>query len=726
MHFSVITEVITCVVDGRPLRLHYYCTCKLYNVCVLFLDLTFVGDINIKAVKSPMRLLFGAAESPVRTRTSPYKQLASAVGSRTPRTPRSSSKLQSCFIPKSPGCTVGEAGMVLRGSPFRSPVSKSFELETPKKSPLKGILKTPVKTPSGSSVRSPNMTTPRKSVTWSPSPWKRLPEQPFKVPDSPVFSNRFSPRLLTPSKLCTDQGDVFKTPEKSSQQKSKVSPTTPQRLSEVTKTVGIDEPQLRSKKIRRTLSLPEKGDPQSPNILFYDNPSPSTPGIKTPSKRPGPTHTMCTRSGRTPLKLSSYPPPDKAKGLNNSSSSRKDTSSLNTEGSPKPTLRWPSSDRTNHPTALTDEVERYQELQGIQGIEVASSSDSQQFDSSQFSATSTEESIDITEASVVKTELTGGIKMNISYSRKSSKFSEVFEFKGTPELPSKGVLDGSRYGFRQTPDRQQRKAAARLGCSPGFPVFSTPQASGTPAHRKKKPVEPNPLTYQVELEMQASGLPKLKFKRTDSFNSGETSDPAAKGQISHINSKPPRVDSPLTHCSKHREPSCMSPSHCTPGKRGVQKYICQSITPTRLLAKSPSPVGHGEHVPWTPSPQSLGRSTPENFRTWPRKKRARTGLLGTKEFKEGAEMLEDPELDGVFRLPGAEEPKELRESPAFKFSLGIPSNFCSSNEMDWAEPVVHNSDKRESMKCDELLWMSGDRSLASGKTNNRFHLLAPL
>lgn len=32
--------------------------------------LTIAGDINIKAVKSPMRLLFGAAESPARPSTS--------------------------------------------------------------------------------------------------------------------------------------------------------------------------------------------------------------------------------------------------------------------------------------------------------------------------------------------------------------------------------------------------------------------------------------------------------------------------------------------------------------------------------------------------------------------------------------------------------------------------------------------------------------------------------
>lgn len=670
---------------------------------------------------------------------SPYKQLGAAVGSRTPRTPSSSSKAQSSFFPKSPGRAVGENSMVLRGSPFRSPASKCLVLETPKKSPLKGILKTPVKTPS---VRSPNMRTPRKSVTWSPSPWKGLPEQPFKVPDSPVSSIRHSPRLITPSKLCRNQGDVFKSPEKSSQQKSKVSPKTAQRVSEISRNVGIEEPQLRSEKVRRTLSLPKKGDPQSPNILFYDHPSPPTPGLKTPSKSPGATHIMCTRSGRTPLKQSSDLPLDKAKGLTDRSFSRQDASSLNKESSLEPTLRSPSSgsrtpDGPDHPTALSNEAQQNHALHretwtasGIDGQDEsipmmeASSSDTQQFDSSEFSATSTEESIDITEASVVKTELTRGIKMNISFSRKPSKLSEIYEFGGTPALPAKSVQECSRYGFRQTPDRQQRKAAARLGYSPGLKVFSSPHASGTPAHRKKQPVESNPLTYQVELEMQASGLPKLKFKRTDSdsFNSAETSDDATKGLVSHINNKPSRVDSPLAHCFKHREPSCISPSHRTPGKGGVQKYICQSITPTRLLTNSPSPLGHGEHMPWTPSPQSRGKSTPENFRTWPRKKRARTGLLGTKEIREGAEMLEDPELDGVFRLPGTEEPKELRDAPACKYTLAIPPKLCSSEEMDWAV----SAPSRDSIKCDELSWISGNGSLGSGKTSTRYHLLAAL
>ncbi|XP_036432110.1 LOW QUALITY PROTEIN: treslin [Colossoma macropomum] len=686
------------------------------------------GGINVDGVKSPMRLLFGAAQSPVRPSTSswgtrhsgkvrlestdsvfencnktprksPYKspyKSAYAVGSRTPRTPSSSSKAQGSPYSKSPGHIVGENGMILRGSPFRSPAAKSLLMETPKKSPLKGILRTPVKsfmeygTLSGSCPRSPSMKTPKKSVTWSPSPRKCPSEKTFKVPESPQSSKRYSPKLITPSKFCRFQGDVFKTPDKLPQRKCKTSPET-QTVSEITGNIGLKEPTLgqRSQNTRRTLSLPEKVDPQSLDILSIDHSSPPTPEMTTPKKSPEPEHRMCTRSGRTPLKSISTVPYHKAKSpLGSSPSSSKGVFLPMKEKPLKPFLRSHStgntSASTSHPKSSTDHTGDKQTLdrepwttKAVAGhnestkvmMEEESSSDSQQIDSSQCSATTTEESIDIAEASVVRTELTGGIKMNISFSRKSSKSSGVFEFTGTPSLPA----EGCSYGFRQTPDRQQRKAAARLGYSPGLLRFSTPRASGTPG-QGKKPAEPNPLTYQVELEMQASGLPKLKFKRTDSFSSGEAADYAAKGLAPHImTAKAPKVDSPLAHCSKHREHGCISPplcTHDTPGKGGVQTYICQSITPTRLSNNSPSPLGAGENMPWTPSPQSRGWSTPENLNSWPRIKRARTDMLGTKEnvFKSEVEVLEDPELDGVFRLQGAEDLKESR-TPASKYKL---------------------------------------------------------
>lgn len=151
--------------------------------------------------------------------------------------------------------------------------------------------------------------------------------------------------------------------------------------------------------------------------------------------------------------------------------------------------------------------------------------------------------------------------------------------------------------------------------------------------------------------MQASGLPKLKFKCTDSFKSGEASDYAVKGLVLHIKNKPSRTDRQLTHCSKHQGSSWISIFYCTPGNGGVQEYICQSITPTSVLTKSSSPLGPVDYIPWVPSPRSQGRLTP---RLGFAKARARTGLLGTKEIKNGAESLETHSLTVCSKYHGEE------------------------------------------------------------------------
>ncbi|XP_076863493.1 treslin [Brachyhypopomus gauderio] len=736
------------------------------------------GGINVNVVKSPMRLLFGAAQSPgnpsssprepvnskevrlgsARTgfenlnktpRKSPYKQSDSVVGSRAPQTPGRipcstakgseafSSDFSEAFISE---CAIGENRMVLRGSPFRSPAAKSLELETPKKSPLKGILRTPVKnfmecgTISGSCLVSPSMRTPRKSVTWSPSPHKCMSEKTFKVPESPQSSNRCSPRL-TPRKLCTIQADVFNTNEKLCQRKCRFSPEMSQRGSEIT---GNKELKLvrRSHSMKRILSLPEKSDPQSAALLSVDS-SPPPSGKNTPKNSPGPSHRMCTRSGRTPPKCSSSPPHYKSKVIRSSSPLLSNVSlpvndklselilGSQTSGShvfDSSSCQSISANCSKFNQALnrepqsTNAIERQNESahEMTEGGSSSSSSDTQQFDSFQFSGTTTEESIDITEASVVKTELTGGLKMNIAFSRKSSR-NEVFEFRGTQALPAE-TTQGCSYGFRQTPDRQQRKAAARLGYSPGLPVFSTPQCS--PTNSRMKTLQPNPLTYQVELEMQETGLPKLKFKRTDSFNLGEAPDNVAKNSTPLMNTKTSRSDSPLAHCSKHREPLCISPSLCTrgtPGKGGLQTYICQSITPTRIATNSPSSSGPGEHVSWTPSPQKRGLLTPENFSSWPRRKRARTAMLGTKETgtKVESDILDSPELDGVFRLQGEEEIKGSNDAPAFKHALDMRSRLCTTEEIDWSESVLQSCDRKDAVKYEELSLKTGKGSAGS-------------
>nr|XP_015199275.1 PREDICTED: treslin isoform X1 [Lepisosteus oculatus] len=272
-------------------------------------------------------------------------------------------------------------------------------------------------------------------------------------------------------------------------------------------------------------------------------------------------------------------------------------------------------------------------------------------------ATTEEESIDISEATVMKTELSGGIKMNISYARKPSRSSEVVEFKSEqPHVPSSASRPS--YGFRWTPDRQQREAAARLGSPEGAPKFSTPQGSRRSGQRRK-PASPSAASYEVELEMQASGLPKLKFKRTDSFSAREA---GAEASLRGANRQCPGTESPLPCCSRHKDTGYVSPALCThgtpakttPGK-GVQTYICQSCTPTRHPASTPSPLDAGELASWTPSPQSRGRSTPENLNSWPRRKRAGSGVTAGREKcikedpvteePEDMKLLEDLELE---------------------------------------------------------------------------------
>ncbi len=639
--------------------------------------------------------------------------------------------------------------MTLRGSPFRSPATKSLVVETPKKSPLKGILKTPMKnlldldcvSPNGAWLSSPNGRTPKKSVTWSPSPRKRLSENPINVPESLMFAKRCLPRLLTPGKNSSpEERNVFKTPDKVPQRKSMASPKTMPRTLEILGNVDPEtSPSItRSGKMRRTLSLPCKITEKSGEFDSIDSQesdfrpfplcaSPLKPNIQTPVKSPSLTHRMCTRSGRTPVKESSSPPEKSQDVAGSSPLPRKGLSAAKlsasqSSGPPRSHIHHQSSS----PTSNMGEFPQDNKIIGQNEInhgkaEEASSSDSQQFDCSEFSITTDDESIDISEASVVKTQLTGGIKMNIAFSRKPSRSSEVFEFKGKQATPALTTPSRS-YGLRQTPDRCQRQAEARLGYSSGKPKISTPRTRRTPACGKKS--TPQPLTYEVEMEMQASGLPKLKLRRTDSFNAGEAPSSATKCVVSHLvhrnmsNVKVPQPDSTLAQCTRH--PGCISPSlcsretpaKCTPGN-GVQTYICQSITPTHYPPSSQSPLAS----PLTPSPQSRGWSTPDNLNSWPRKKRARVEAYGSKEqvikgvpLLEKPVVFEDPELEGVFCIQGVEGLKESLSTPVSQRKMGLRSSQfidhqCSPEGMDWTETVVQECDDRDPTKSEQFAWM---------------------
>ncbi|XP_034542262.1 treslin isoform X1 [Notolabrus celidotus] len=730
-----------------------------------------LSGLDVKTVRSPMRLLFGAAESPSRlseltratrsTRSrlftdssvfeSPNKTPTKSPGKhgranqgtpRTPRTPKTppTSRLCVSSLAESPvaGCS-REPGMSLRGSPFRSPARRTLVVETPTKqspmkSPLKSILRTPVKASVDSSAShtfsSPVSKTPKKSVTWSPSPQRsRLAEKSnlFKVPESPRFTSRTSPRLMSslsefssPVRGTNTKRDIFKTPEKT----CRVSLV---RVSENTS----------SQEKHHNKKTPEKSDTlmkTPPPVEHHLSPPPNT---KTQTNTPSPNHPMSTRSGRTPVKSSnaaspckllSTPPGGAAVSEGSESSDKSPGKSLRKRGSSqgarttRPNLRSNSGENIpDKPNSIPPEDPKEEVQTGSSETSEADSSshsDSQHLDSSRFNSASTDdESLDIVDAAVVKAQFSGGLKMNISFSRKPSKSGEDLLLDAAsprPRLLNPGT-PGRSYGFRQTPDRQQREAAARLGYGNDSPRFSTPR--GPPkSSRHKGACTPNPLTYQVEMEMQTSGLPKLKFKRTDSMNAGDV------GLV-----KPSQLESPLSLFSKQREPGCVSPSLCThvtpakstPGKGGsVQTYICQSYTPTSYPAGTVSPIPTTDLIPLTPSPQSSGKVTPDNLNSWPRRKRAQVGVGGGKDrFLKGGpflvELLEEAEL-GVSRLQDIEdtdEPSNIKHDALGLTSKQSPSVAADASplppleDLFWMETLAQQTDCADAQRAEEeTMW----------------------
>ncbi|XP_070829316.1 treslin [Chaetodon trifascialis] len=754
------------------------------------LTVSDVSEVNIKTVRSPLRLLFGAAdsssspsnqsyatratrsrlstdssvfESPNKTPTkSPGRHGRAFHGITTPRTPGTpgtpkappSSRMHVVCAAESP-VAASSLGMALRGSPFRSPARKTLVAETPTKqspvrSPLKGILRTPVKafvecrSSSGLHLlNSPVSRTPKKSVTWSPSPRKyRVAENSisFKVPESPCIASRTSPRLVKSPK-------TFCSPVKSR--------NTNRDLFNANSVILTDEKnQKSSDKCHNRMKTPEKSDV----VCRLELPPPqSTPppdhcplpksNTRTQSRTPSPTHQMITRSGRTPGKNSDIPSPcypvfTPVEGTSDSEGS--DTSIKSPAKSllrarsgqgvrtTRHNLRSQSSE--NVPSKIDTEssencrlVEKNMHSDPKEEVQAetdsSSHTDSQQFDSSQTAESTEDDSMDIVDAAVVKTQFSGGLRMNISFSRKPSLSSEDFlssTVSPKPHVPPQGT-PGRSYGFRQTPDRQQREAAARLGYGNEAPRFSTPRGPARPRQQKGMGT-PNPLTYQVEMEIQTSGLPKLRIKRADSMNAGDL---ASGAQSPLVGVKPSQLESPLALFSKHRDPGCVSPSICThvtpakstPRKVGsVQTYICQSYTPTRHPAGTVSPVAVADIIPLTPSPQSVGKATPDNLNSWPRRKRAQIGVAGGKDrgWKGEpllVEMLEEGEL-GVSRLQDVEDVDEPSNNKAADASPLSPLD-----DLYWMEKLAHQADGADPQRVEEEVILtagSGDiKSLAT-------------
>lgn len=473
----------------------------------------------------------------------------------------------------------------------------------------------------------------------------------FKVPESPQTPSRSARRLAALASLCspvrsTGPKDVFRTPHKTGQE-GHVTVSEEARCSSEERCYGLKTPETRD----------GVGLQETPPLERQDSPKPKTRGPRHMTSR-----SCKSLSEESPSRPVVTPGADAAPSQASAVSGKSPVKSLSGTASPEGvrTTRHRSRSRfsdgvSSHISPGSSENCEQSDPRELRAEPVLTSEadlDSHDDSTPFHSASTDDDSMDIVNAAITKAQFTGGLKMNISFSRKPSTSSEDRTWTWTSVCPQPCPPPpggpGRSYGFRRTPDRQQREAAARLGYSNESPRFSTPRAPTGPGQpRAAGPSDP--LTYQVEVEAQMSGLPKLKIKRADSVNAGD----AAAGSRS-----------PVALRSKHRDTGCVSPSLCThvtpakstPGK-GVQTFICQSYTPTGPSAGTCSPVAVAETIALTPSPPSVGKTAPDSLKAWPRRKRAQTGVAGGKDHSPKVETSDEAEL-GVSRLQDVEDADE--------------------------------------------------------------------
>ncbi|KAJ8797845.1 hypothetical protein J1605_017047 [Eschrichtius robustus] len=305
-----------------------------------------------------------------------------------------------------------------------------------------------------------------------------------------------------------------------------------------------------------------------------------------------------------------------------------------------------------------------------------------------------------------------------------------------PSSPSSGPSSPLTpcYDLHCTADRKQCQAAAQL---------ENLQASAWPSRASA-----SPQTYEVELEMQASGLPKLRIKKIDPSCLSEAEplrrEESSLGEESCL----PGLSVPRANKSSGKpeatylSPPCVRPSHGTPGKSGGQTYICQSCTPTRCPSSTPSPFQTEVGVPWTPSPKHSGKTTPDTIKDWPRRKRAvdcglsasagrsevgtdlpgGVSLLEPEGKEQGLEIsiaktpvLGDFELEGVCQLPDQSPPRdsEPKAEGAFswgQFGLGSRKRLLSAKE----EAECQTKRVCDKQRGDSQVGKSDDRSPGLG------------
>ncbi|OXB57527.1 hypothetical protein ASZ78_009122 [Callipepla squamata] len=331
------------------------------------------------------------------------------------------------------------------------------------------------------------------------------------------------------------------------------------------------------------------------------------------------------------------------------------------------------------------------------------------------SQTSTDE---LEQKSLQREEYTGPKALSL---KRHSRFTQ----NTSPPLPKSAPA----YSLRCTADRRQREAAARMG-NPELPAkLSAPKICC-------QQLSESSTTYEVELEMQASGLPKLRFKKVGSCSALDLQ-PEANA------SKPKGGESPFgdlstTWCSKHPgkpaaacvSPSCFRSFHDTPGKGGGQTYICQSYTPTSCASNTTSPSPLEAEVPWSP-PKLKGKTTPDAIKDWPRRKRAASStansncgqgeknadeaMSASREGKlKGLEQCSSKvtcafgefELEGVYRLQDQVSPNDTEPRDEERSAMGASGLTSRKRVFTYLSPEKeedHEAKRACTDKCNMVL-----------------------
>lgn len=299
---------------------------------------------------------------------------------------------------------------------------------------------------------------------------------------------------------------------------------------------------------------------------------------------------------------------------------------------------------------------------------------------------------------------------------------EEAECRGAGDRSSSALPADEGVGLR-TGVANERPSASPLGGPPPSPPRSGPSSPPTPScalhcsdRRGPCPaatpswlsgVPAKVQTYEVELEMQASGVPKVRIKKRDTSPRSETEPPRWAQSVTPGLGVPRGSKPSCKPETAYMSPPCLRPSHSSPSKSGGQTYICQSCTPS-----TPSPFQADIGVPWTPSPKHSGKTTPDGIKDWPRRKRAALcglgpaagrgdagadlpaggSLLRPEDKEPGLQLgssrsplLGDFELEGVCQLPDQSPPgdSESKAEEAFswgQFRLGPRKRLLSAEE----------------------------------------------